>query len=696
MSIEVLQNSVYLGTAAPSSGGQEINNQDITITSNGTYTADEGYTGIGTATVALPLGTKAIIQNGTYMASNDSLEGYSKVAVNVPNPSTGTLSITNNGVYNVTNYASADVNVSSGDTITATNKTGADIASGDKVFINGSTGNYRLDRYYVPGNYYENFYNNGTTINETTGVVSGFSSSAYILITPLLPLTGLKKMVFNGIYSTTTAVQTLLGKADGTNVCFYISESNNSSPSRFCWYDSTNNDNLVGTTQLSDNTQYWFGALFDYSTLALTMYLAVDDGTYTKDTLPDFSNTSFWSVEASGTLSRDPLFNNYYIGYNSNTQTYWHNNIDLSKFYIQINGLDWWVPAYKYSFQKALSPTITTPKWSYTVSSSQYPTIDTNFVASKFSENKALYCSSRMSNFNLAHSTLCTKFNLSNYVGSSAQSLFSGGYVLSIGSSGKIMTWRGMDNYWYVICSYSANTWYWLELKNDGTNYKLSVSTDGVNYTDYTWTDYSPAESDGFWMTFGYSYWTSGQALNQNVMIDLDNTYIKNADGVVVWRAVEKVVNTPISSNTLMGYATENIANGSSGSVSTVLDGSAYYTYTQVQSNVNPSVAGHYEKTVTWTYDTTGATYNSTKDYWSLDAVFSGAAPTLAEYDVANVTINDAQVTMGYGGRIYEVDTISLSQSGSLVEFDCTGKLYGSKNPPATINMTAVVKYTLG
>lgn len=32
-------------------GGTTINNQDKTITSNGQYTADEGYTGLGTVTV---------------------------------------------------------------------------------------------------------------------------------------------------------------------------------------------------------------------------------------------------------------------------------------------------------------------------------------------------------------------------------------------------------------------------------------------------------------------------------------------------------------------------------------------------------------------------------------------------------------------------------------------------------------------
>ena len=64
--------------------GAKTNNQDITVTENGTYTADEGYTGLGT------------------------------VDVQVPNPSTGTLNIVENGSYNVTEYATAEVNVPTG------------------------------------------------------------------------------------------------------------------------------------------------------------------------------------------------------------------------------------------------------------------------------------------------------------------------------------------------------------------------------------------------------------------------------------------------------------------------------------------------------------------------------------------------------------------------------------------------------
>ena len=68
---------------------EEINNQDKAITANGEYTADAGYTGLGTVTVSVPASAAPVIQplsvtaNGTYEAP-DGVDGYNKVTVNVP------------------------------------------------------------------------------------------------------------------------------------------------------------------------------------------------------------------------------------------------------------------------------------------------------------------------------------------------------------------------------------------------------------------------------------------------------------------------------------------------------------------------------------------------------------------------------------------------------------------------------------
>ena len=60
---------------------------------------------IGTVT---PTGTKSITANGTGI----DVAAYETVDVAVPNPSTGTLEITEDGTYDVTAYASVHVTVS--------------------------------------------------------------------------------------------------------------------------------------------------------------------------------------------------------------------------------------------------------------------------------------------------------------------------------------------------------------------------------------------------------------------------------------------------------------------------------------------------------------------------------------------------------------------------------------------------------
>lgn len=110
-----------LDEAASRAPSVTINNQDITVTENGQYTADEGYTGLGTVTVEVPdepavLEDLKVTENGNYTPSK-GVDGFGSVLVNVPDiPAVvQRLEVTKNGTYTapdgVDGYSPVTVNV---------------------------------------------------------------------------------------------------------------------------------------------------------------------------------------------------------------------------------------------------------------------------------------------------------------------------------------------------------------------------------------------------------------------------------------------------------------------------------------------------------------------------------------------------------------------------------------------------------
>ena len=85
---KMLLNGTVVTPLIVKGGGTEINNQDITVTENGTYTAEDGYTGLGTVEVNVPTGggseerfgipydsiVGTVDQDGNYVLSGKSFE----------------------------------------------------------------------------------------------------------------------------------------------------------------------------------------------------------------------------------------------------------------------------------------------------------------------------------------------------------------------------------------------------------------------------------------------------------------------------------------------------------------------------------------------------------------------------------------------------------------------------------------------
>ena len=131
------------------------------------------------------LGTKTITANDTYDASDDDLDGYSQVTVNVPASAvdTGTKSINTNGTHDVTGYASASVSVPTGTARTSADLTasGATVTAPAGLYAEAATKSVASGSATTPATTITA--NPSISVDSSTGVITA-STSATQSVTP--------------------------------------------------------------------------------------------------------------------------------------------------------------------------------------------------------------------------------------------------------------------------------------------------------------------------------------------------------------------------------------------------------------------------------------------------------------------------------------------------------------------------------
>lgn len=285
--INIAENSGFF--LNKSQGGTTINNEDITVTQNGEYTASSGYTGLGTVTVDFEVNNEDITatENGTYTASS-GYDGLGTVTVNVPN----TAQIQKDNVIRT-------------------------VPSGVQGKVPDTT----------------HYTNTGSVTVSSDYVASGFGSGKYLeLPNAFSPGNSPWEMVFEfttGTFGNYQGILTGKGSSDGITP-FYLNNSN------FVTHMSSNGTSwdLASATVIMPaqiNTTYRMKA--EYTGNEYNWYL--------------WNGTNFDLVE---TLSiSTPIYSglNYVIGNNRGTSTStsqgcFAGTVNLKECYIKIDGQLWW------------------------------------------------------------------------------------------------------------------------------------------------------------------------------------------------------------------------------------------------------------------------------------------------------------------------------------------------------------------
>ena len=178
-----------------------------------------------------------------------------------------------------------------------------------------------------PGGTYELKYltlNGSVNYDETTGKLSGFSTSNYATSSSGITFGSSFDLIFNVTVASASTQQTLFYGQGDSGLLFTDGKIAS-------WFGN----NILGKTSVVNDNSYWIRLV--WSGTSYTCYSLLDDGTYTLETLPDLSS---WTQEFTYSSSTNIIAPGYWIGYHSQaTSQYARSTFNMGKAQITTNGV---------------------------------------------------------------------------------------------------------------------------------------------------------------------------------------------------------------------------------------------------------------------------------------------------------------------------------------------------------------------
>lgn len=359
-----------------------------------------------------------------------------------------------------------------------------------------------------------NINKNGNLMENVDGLV-GFSGNNYIQLTN--SITTKFKAVFHVYNNQTVQNAVLICVNESQNYWFGMK---NDCLGRENYGTSYNNN-----AQFESGKYYWFGIEWEEYRGNLVLYLLEDNGTYTVDNLPPFSE---WTYKQEGNFTLSEL--RFRLGYNSgNGSEYWRGSIDLKNSYIINTINDEYIFNGK-TAQQGIDYSFNGNGIFELPENELYGFSGNNYIQIPIENN-----TKSMELVIKAHTSANTYSDqrLTQYSKTGC------GFIYRLDSSNQLRLWMSNNgSNWNIFNDtrtglyVPTNTDVWFRMKWDGSIYYIGYSLDGEEYTEFTYNNttapyfYNNLQSLGGDKIEDSTSWKG--------TIDIQNSYLK-INGKLYW-----------------------------------------------------------------------------------------------------------------------------------------------------------------